>query len=77
MADTQTVSLAVLDTKLDAVLSKLVAMCGRQDDCESRLRDVELKAARHTERLGMIAAGLIALQLIGSIVAAVIGTWLR
>lgn len=69
--------LAVLDTKLDAVLQRLGEMCERQEDYEQRLRQVELESARHTERLSLIAAGLATLQLIGSGVAVAVGAWLR
>ena len=70
-------SLEVLDTKLDAVLLRLSELCERQEDYEQRLREVELDSARHTERLSLVAAGLAALQLIGSGVAVAIGAWLK
>jgi len=69
--------LAVLNTKLDTVLERLSELCERQEQYEERLRSVELDSARHTERLSLIAAGLAALQLIGSALAVAIGVWLK
>jgi predicted nuclease with TOPRIM domain len=68
------VTLALLSEKLDTLLQKVTDLCDDLEKQEERLRKVENEQARMQERIGLVAGALGILQLIGSAIAAAIGS---
>jgi len=69
----RSVTLALIDAKLDDVIQILGELKGEQRDLEERVRANEQQIARLCERLSMIAAVLAGASLLLSIAAAVLG----
>jgi len=72
----RSVTLALIDAKLDDVIQILGELKGEQRDLEERVRANEQQIARLCERLSMIAAVLAGASLLLSIAAAVLGVLL-
>ena len=76
MADQQqrSVTLALIDAKLDDVIKILRERKLEQDDLEERVRANEQQIARLCERLGLLAGVLGGASVLFSIAAAILGT---
>jgi len=70
----RSVTLALIDAKLDDVINILAEYKVEQGDLEKRVRTNEQQIARLCERLGLIAGVLGVASLLFSIAAAVLGT---
>ena len=53
-SDRRSVTLALIDAKLDTVLEKLAEFRHCQQEHEKRIEALELASARHNERLGIV-----------------------
>lgn len=50
----RSITLALIDAKLDTVLEKLAEFRASQQEHEKRIEALELASARHSERLGIV-----------------------
>jgi len=66
----RSITLALIDAKLDTVLEKLAEFRRCQDEHERRIEALEIATARHNERLGLV--GL--LNLMAAAIAGWVGT---
>ncbi len=69
----RTITLALIDAKLDTVLERLAEFRQEQNEQEERIRSLEQDNARNKERLGLVAGALAVLQIVGSGIAALVG----
>jgi Mg2+ and Co2+ transporter CorA len=69
----RSVTLALIDAKLDDAISILSELKAEQNKLEDRVRENEKEIARLCERLGLIAGVLAAASLLLSLAAGILG----